>query len=151
MEQKLKMSTGTVVELVILLLALLVCDVITIGAFFVNPKTWGFTFDLLGSYLFLLIISIVISVFVEVYVGIWIYNSTAKSLTFNKDNFTFKGKTYTYHQIEKIKLRSKNHFSVYYIIYVDDKRLYSFDDKFEGAKEFLHYLNAYNVPGTPRV
>ena len=150
MDKKLKMSTGTVVELVILLLILLVHDVIIIGAFFGNPETWEFTFDLMGSGLLLFVIGILLLVFVEIYVCIWIYNSTVKALTFNKDSFTFKGRTYTYHQIEKIKLRSKNHFSVYYMIYVDDKRLYIFDDKYEGAKEFLYYLDFYKVPGTPR-
>jgi len=150
MEKKLKMTTSRAVGVLILLFVLLVYDIVTIGAFFGNPKTWGFTFDLLGSYLFLLVISIVISVFVEVYVGAWIYNSTVNPLAFNKDNFTFKGKTYTYHQIEKIKIRSKGYYNVFYDIRVDDKRLYTFDDKYEGAKEFLYYLNSYNVPGTPR-
>ena len=150
MEQKLKMSTGTVVELVILLLILLVYDAVLIGAFFGSPETWEFTFDVMGSGVLLFVIGVLIMLFVVVYVCIWIYNSTVKALTFNKDSFTFKGRTYTYHQIEKIKLRSKNHFSVYYMIYVDDKRLYIFDDKYEGAKEFMYYLNLYNVPGTPR-
>ena len=150
MEQKLKMTTGSAVGVLILLFVLLVYDIVTIGAFFGDPETRGFTFDLLGSYLFLLVISIVISVFVEAYVGAWIYNSAVRPLTFNKDSFTFKGKTYTYHQIEKIKIRIKGYYSVFYDIRVGGKRLYTFDDKYEGSKEFLYYLNSYNVPGTPR-
>lgn len=78
------------------------------------------------------------------------YNNLVKCLTFNNINFTFDGKTYTYQQIERIDSHGGRYGRVFYKIYIDGKRFYTFEKNYEGAKEFLYYLDFYKVPGTPR-
>ncbi|MBQ7004989.1 MAG: hypothetical protein IJN68_01005 [Clostridia bacterium] len=78
------------------------------------------------------------------------YNNLVKCLTFNNINFTFDGKTYTYQQIERIDAHGGKYGRVFYKICIEGKMLYTFEKDYDGAKEFLYYLNFYNVPGTPR-
>lgn len=78
------------------------------------------------------------------------YNNLVKCLTYNNINFTFDGKTYTYQQIERIDAHGGKYGRVFYKIYIEGKMFYTFEKDYDGAKEFLYYLNFYNVPGTPR-
>ncbi len=73
-----------------------------------------------------------------------------RRIAFNKTGFYFKGKTYVYEQIEKISVYAAHHGQVSYSVHIDGKRAFVFDKHFDGADEFLRFLNAHNVPGTPR-
>lgn len=148
MEQKLKMTTSRAVVLAILVLIILGVSIFSVCGFFSTDTT--FAFDVVGATILLPVLQLVIINIAVVYIIVTVYNSTVKALSFNDTEFTYKGKTYSYRQIEKIKIRSGRLGSVSYEIRIDDKKLYVFDNEYEGAKEFLYYLNYYNVPGTPR-
>lgn len=148
MEQKLKMTTSRAVVLAILVLIILGVSIFSVCGFFSTDPT--FVFDVVGATILLPVLQLVIINIAVVYIIVTVYNSTVKALGFNNTEFTYKEKTYSYRQIEKIKIRSGRLGSVSYEIRIDDKKLYVFDNEYEGAKEFLYYLNAYNVPGTPR-
>lgn len=145
MEQKLKISKSTVVlELFVLVVLSFLC-VCACCVFIENIYTRASLYDLFYSgFMF------VISFFMVLVVAMIICNATVRALAFSNTEFSFKGKTYTYSQIEKIKTRKGKYNSKTYEIYVDGKRLYSFDDKYEGAKDFLSNLKARNVPGVPK-
>lgn len=145
MEQKLKMSTSRTVVAAMFVVILAAIGAVTVYYGLTHPETFVIAYDWVS---FALVIVLVIAV--AVYLAISIYNNTARPLTFNNISFTYKGKTYTYQQIEKIKLIGSRFGSVAYEIRIDGKSLYAFDDEYEGAKEFMYYLNFYNVPGTPR-
>lgn len=145
MEQKLKMSTGRAVVGAVLGVLLAAIGIGTVYFGLTHPEMFDFGVD---KFSFVLVIVLIIAVLVVL--AISIYNSIARPLTFNNVSFTFKGKTYTYHQIEKIKIRGGRFGSISFEIRVDGKSLYIFDDEYEGAKEFMYYLDFYNVPGTPR-
>lgn len=139
------MTTGRAIVLALLGLIVAATEIGTVYFCFSFPEMFDFTFDLIVYMLLtLLTFAVVVILFKTV------YDSTIIPLTFNNINFTFKGKTYTYHQIEEIKLRSGRYGSIAFEIRVHGKKLYSFDNEYEGAKEFMHYLNFYEVPGTPR-
>lgn len=148
MEQKLKMTTSRAVVLAILVLIILGVSIFSVCSFFSTDPT--FVFDVVGATTLLPVLQLVIINIAGVYIIVTAYNSTVKALSFNDTEFTYKEKTYSYRQIEKIKIRSGRLGSVSYEIRIDDKKLYVFDNEYEGAKEFLYYLNYYNVPGTPR-
>ncbi len=78
------------------------------------------------------------------------YNNMTKCLTFNNVSLTFDGKEYTYQQIERIDTHGGRYGRVYYDIYIDGKRFYTFEKDYTGAREFFYYLDFYKVPGAPR-
>ena len=145
MEQKLKMSTGRAVVGAVLGVILAAIGIGTVYFGLTHPETFDFGVDIFS---FVLVIVLIIAVIVVLAKSI--YDSVSRPLTFNNVNFTFKGRTYTYHQIEKIKIRGGRYGTVSFEVIVDGKRLYGFDDEYEGAKEFMYYLDFYKVPGTPR-
>ena len=148
MEQKLKMSTGRAVVGMVLVVVLLALGVLSLYYGLSDIYTpWG-TIDTYNLFSAIIVITAVVLAVTALVTSV--YNSTVRPLTFNNINFTFKGKTYTYQQIEKIKLIGGRFGSVSYMIYIDGKKLYTFDDEYEGAKEFMYYLDFYKVPGTPR-
>ncbi len=149
MEQKLKMSASRAVVLVILLLVVLAVDAYVIYECIVNGMFFS-SFELFDFSFVTGIVIFVVCLFVEVYGIVLIYNSTVKALTFDDKRFTYKGKTYGYHKIESIKIIGGRFGRVSYKICVDGINLYIFDNEYEGATDFLAYLNFYNVPGTPR-
>lgn len=145
MEQKLKMTTSRAVVGAVLGVILAAIGIGTVYFGLTHPEMFDFGFD---KFSFVLVIVLIVAVLVVLANSI--YNSIARPLTFNNVNFTFKGKTYTYNQIEKIKSRGNKFGNISLEIHIDGKRLYTFDDEYDGAKEFVYYLNFYNVPGTPR-
>lgn len=91
-----------------------------------------------------------VAIIAVIYTVAFVFSNNAKSLVFNNVNFYLKGRTYTYQQIEKIGIYGGTFGSVAYEVYVDGKKIYSFTMDYEGAKEFMYYLDFYKVPGTPR-
>lgn len=145
MEQKLRMSPLKVVFLSILFFLIPVLMLFLPYAYY----EMSLPYNLFDIESIIVIIMCVLGVLLAFYGFRFIYNSTAKALTFNNVNFTYKDKTYTYQQIEKIKIRWER-FGISYEICIGGEDLYSFDEDYYGAEEFLYYLNFYNVPGTPR-
>ena len=82
--------------------------------------------------------------------GIWgialQFNSIVKSLSFNNVNFTFEDRTFTYQQIEKVQIHGGRYGEVYYGIFVGGEKIYTFEASYQGAREFLFYLDYYKVP-----
>lgn len=145
MEQKLKISTSRAIVGAVLGLILVAIGIGTVYYGLMHPEMFVFGFDVFSFVL--IIVSIIAMVVV---VAMSLYDSAIRPLSFNNVNFTFKGKTYAYHQIEEIRLYGGRFGSVSYMIYIDGKKLYTFDDEYEGAKEFMYYLDFYKVLGTPR-
>lgn len=84
------------------------------------------------------------------YLWFYTYNNVLKEITFNNVNFTCNGVTYTYQQIEEIRIATSRRHRVHYVIYVAGKNVFTFDKRYQGAREFMYYLDFYKVPGTPR-
>lgn len=78
------------------------------------------------------------------------FNNLTKCLTFNNVSLTFDGKTYSYGQIERIGAHGGRHGRIFYTVYIDGKKFYTFEKNYTGAKEFFYYLDFYKVPGAPR-
>ncbi len=72
-----------------------------------------------------------------------------RQVTFNNTHFTFRDCTYTYQQIEKVKIRGGKYGRIFYYVTVNGKCLFVYEAYYEGAKEFQFYLDYYKVPIAP--